>query len=63
MSDPLLRAKLCVEDMQAHRDAIARLAEMRVAAIREALGSGMSQYAVAKALGITPQAVAKILSK
>lgn len=63
MKDPLAVAKLCVEDMQQHRESIARLAEMRRDAIRAAVDGGMSQYAVAKELGISPQAVAKVLGR
>lgn len=63
MKDPLAVARLCVEDIQRHRESIARLAEMRRDAIRAAIDSGMSQYAVAKELGITPQAVAKVLGR
>lgn len=63
MKDPLTVARLCVEDIQRHRESIAELARMRKEAIRAALDSGMSQYAVAKELGITPQAVAKILGR
>jgi transposase len=63
MKDPLTVAKLCVEDIQRHRESIAELARMRKAAIRAAVDSGMSQYAVAKELGITPQAVAKVLGR
>lgn len=63
MKDPLEVARLCVEDIERHRESIAHLAKMRQDAIRAALDGGMSQYAVAKALGITPQAVAKILAR
>ena len=63
MNDPLAVAKLCVEDIQRHRESIAELARMRRDAIRAAVDSGMSQYAVAKELGITPQAVAKVLGR
>jgi IS30 family transposase len=61
MNDPLAVARLCVEDIQRHRESIAELARTRREAIQAALDSGMSQYAVAKALGVTPQAVAKLL--
>lgn len=63
MKDPLAIARLCIEDMQRHRESIAELARMRREAILAALDSGMSQYAVAKELGITPQAVAKALGR
>jgi predicted secreted Zn-dependent protease len=61
--DPLAVAKLCVEDIQRHRESIAELARLRKRAIQKAIDGGMSQYAVAKELGITPQAVAKILGR
>lgn len=63
MKDPLTVARLCIEDMERHRESIAELARMRRKAIRAALDTGMSQYAVAKELGITPQAVAKALGR
>ena len=63
MSDPILKAKLCVEDMEKHREAIARLAEMRAAAVQEALDSGMTRAQVARALGVSPQAITQLLAR
>jgi DNA-directed RNA polymerase specialized sigma24 family protein len=63
MSDPLERARLCIEDMEGHRQAIARLAEMRAEAIREALAEGMSRSEVARALGVSQAAITKLLAR
>jgi DNA-directed RNA polymerase specialized sigma24 family protein len=49
--------------MDTHRAALARLADERAQAIRDALAGGMSQAEVAKALGITRQAVNQALMR
>lgn len=63
MGNPLERARLCIEDMDRHREAIAQLAEMRARAIREALTAGMSRSDVARELGVSPQAITKLLQR
>lgn len=47
--------------MDTHRAALARLAQERADAIREALAGGLSQADVARELGVTRQAVSKAL--
>jgi DNA-binding transcriptional regulator YiaG len=42
---------------------MARLGAQRADAIREAMATGMSQSAIARALGVTPQAVNTILAR
>lgn len=60
---PLDEARVCVEEIERHRDAISALALKRREAIQAAMAEGMSQYAIARALGVTQQAVAKILKR
>jgi transcriptional regulator with XRE-family HTH domain len=49
--------------MDTHRAALARLADERAETLREALAAGMTRSDIAKALGISKQAVAQILSR
>lgn len=62
-SDPIDRARRLAARMDTHRAALARLADERAQAIRDALAGGMSQAEVAKALGITRQAVNQALMR
>lgn len=58
---PLILARRAAEAMDHHRAALGRLADERAAAVRAALGLGMSRSDVARALGISPQAITKLL--
>lgn len=62
-SDPLTRARRAAARMDDHRAALARLADERVEAIREAIASGLSQADVARELGISRQAITKLLQR
>lgn len=60
-ADPLIRARRAAAQMETHRAALARLADERAEAVRDALAAGMSRSAVARELGVTPQAITKLL--
>ena len=62
-ADPLARARHAAAQMDTHRAALARLADERAHWIREAVMSGMRPAEVARALGISRQAVAQVLSR
>lgn len=62
MTDPLTRARHAAARIDECRAAMARLAEERADAIREAISEGMSQSDVARALGVSPQAISKALT-
>lgn len=61
--DPLTRARRTAAQMDTHRAAMARLAQERAEAVREAIATGMSRAEVARALGISPQAITKLLQR
>lgn len=61
--DALERARHAAAAMDTHRAAMARLAQERADAIREAIATGMSRSEVARALGVSPQAVTKLLQR
>lgn len=63
MADPLARARRFHAKMDELRDSMATLADLRAEAVREALDSGMTRADVARQLGVTPQAVTKILQR
>lgn len=63
MADPLTRARRAAARMDDHRAALARLASERAEAIREAIASGLSQADVARELGISRQAITKLLQR
>ena len=54
-------ARRAAAHMDWHRSALATLADQRAQAVRDALGLGMSRTDVARALGVTPQAITKLL--
>jgi CRP-like cAMP-binding protein len=58
---PLERARRASLAMEHHRAALATLAVERAEATHEAIAGGMSRAEVARDLGITRQAVAKLL--
>lgn len=60
-ADPLTRARNATAKMDTHRAALARLADERAEAVRDAIAAGMSRSAVARELGVTPQAITKLL--
>jgi transposase-like protein len=49
--------------MESHRAALARLAQERADAVREAVANGMSRSEVARQLGVSPQAITKLLAR
>jgi transposase-like protein len=49
--------------MDSHRAALARLAQERADAVREAVAGGMKRSEVARQLGISPQAITKLLGR
>lgn len=49
--------------MDTHRAALARLADERAAAVRDALAAGMTRSQVARALGVSPQAITQLLQR
>ena len=61
--DPLTRARRAAAQMDTHRAALARLGQERADAIREALAAGMARSDVARALGVSPQAITKLLGR
>jgi DNA invertase Pin-like site-specific DNA recombinase len=62
-SDPLTRARRAAAQMESHRAALARLAQERADAVREAVANGMSRSEVARQLGVSPQAITKLLAR
>lgn len=62
-TDPLTRARRAAAQMDTHRAALARLAQERADAVREAIAGGMSRSAIARELGVTPQAITKLLGR
>lgn len=62
-ADPLTRARRAAARMDSHRAAMARLGQERADAIREALATGMKRSEVARALGVSPQAITKLLQR
>lgn len=63
MTDPIGRALLMAERMEALREKMSHVADLRANAVREALASGMSRTEVAAALGISKQALSLILKR
>jgi DNA-directed RNA polymerase specialized sigma24 family protein len=61
--DPLIIARRAAMEMERHRIALARLADQRAAAVRLAIGRGLSRAEVARRLGVTPQAITKLLNR
>lgn len=61
--DPLLVARRATQQMELHRTALARLADERADAIQAALAAGLSRADVARGLGVTPQAITKVLNR
>jgi transposase-like protein len=59
--NPILRAQYFADEIIRTRDMLSTLAEARADSIRDALDAGMTQADVARALGITPQAVHNLL--
>jgi transposase-like protein len=49
--------------MDFHRAALARLGQERADAVRAAIDGGMSRSDVARALGVSPQAITKLLAR
>jgi DNA invertase Pin-like site-specific DNA recombinase len=62
-ADPLTRARRAAAQMDSHRAALARLAQERADAVREAVAGGMKRSEVARQLGISPQAITKLLGR
>jgi hypothetical protein len=60
--DPLVDARRAAAEMENHRAALALLAEQRADAVRRAMANGLSRSDVARSLGVTRQAIAKLLS-
>ena len=60
-TDPITRARRAAARMDTHRAALARLSEERADAVKDALADGMSRSDVARALGVSPQAITKLL--
>jgi excisionase family DNA binding protein len=58
---PLARAKAAADLMDEHRHAIADLAAVRAAALRELRDQGMSAINISEALGISRQQVHRLL--
>ena len=58
---PLARAKAAAQLMDEHRQAIADLAAVRAAALRELRDQGMSAAHISEALGISRQQVHRLL--
>jgi hypothetical protein len=61
--EPLERARRASLAMDHHRGALAALATERAEAVMEALQTGMSRSEVARELGVTPQAVTKLMKR
>lgn len=62
-SDPWARARRATEEMDAHLEAIAQLADERAAAVRELLDLGLTRSEIARGLGVTPAVITKILKR
>lgn len=62
-ADPLTRARRAAAQMDTHRAALARLGQERADAIRDALAGGMSRSQIARELGVSPQAITKLLAR
>ena len=63
LSDHVARARRLAAEMDIHRAAMARLAQERADAVREAIAGGMSRSDIARALGVSPQAITKLLQR
>lgn len=61
--DPVARAKATVSSMDGHRQAILTLADIRAGAVRQLLDAGITQAEIARRLGVTPPAVAKMVRR
>ena len=62
-ADPLAPVREATEQIELHRAEMARWSLERAARTREALEAGMSQVAVARALGVTPAAIGNLLRR
>lgn len=62
-TDPLTKARRAAAQMDTHRAALARLAQERADAVRDAITAGMSRSEIARQLGVSPQAITKLLSR
>jgi DNA-binding NarL/FixJ family response regulator len=60
--DPLADARRAAAEMDGHRAALALLADQRAEAVRRALAGGLSRSDVARSLGVTRQAITKLLA-
>jgi DNA-directed RNA polymerase specialized sigma24 family protein len=59
--DALADARRAATEMDDHRAALALLADRRARAVRRAMGGGLSCSDVARSLGVTRQAISKLL--
>jgi hypothetical protein len=62
IKDPLLRAAAAAAVMDELRQAISQAAQIRYEAVDEAVRAGQSRSAVARALGVSPQAITNLLN-
>jgi DNA-binding NarL/FixJ family response regulator len=60
--DPLVDARRAAAEMDNHRAALAALADQRAEAVRRAIAGGLSRSDVARSLGVTRQAITKLLT-
>lgn len=60
--DPIKRATEAATLMDELRQAIGQAAKIRHEAVNEAVNSGQSRSAVARALGVSPQAITNLLN-
>jgi hypothetical protein len=61
--DHLERARAASAAIETHRAAMGAARLRRAAAVRDALDAGMSRSQIARALGVTPQAITKLLKE
>ena len=60
--NPIDRARAAAETMNELRRLIGEVAQLREAAVREAVEAGTTRSDVARALGVSPQAITNLLN-